>query len=224
MLIISHRGEHRSVPENTLAAFQSAADWGFDGIETDVRLSADGRAILYHDRLAPNGCEVAAQTQRELSESVGFSVPTLEEALDAFPDFLWIVELKAEQSVERTVTVLREYREKRRLLVISFAHDVVEAIVERLPIDGGLSIYHRPLKIDGFIPAGGKAGRIRHRVWGYEFMEPSSIELSHSRGYVNFVYEPHTSQDHEHCRDLGVDGLMTDHPQLLLPGPDSRDR
>jgi glycerophosphoryl diester phosphodiesterase len=35
MLVLSHRGYHERVPENTLAAFAEAVDLGVDGIETD---------------------------------------------------------------------------------------------------------------------------------------------------------------------------------------------
>jgi glycerophosphoryl diester phosphodiesterase len=42
-----------------------------DGIETDVRLSAEGRAVLFHDRLAPSGRPVAELSVAELSGETG---------------------------------------------------------------------------------------------------------------------------------------------------------
>ena len=42
MLILAHRGFHAGQPENTMGAFEAARKLGVDGIETDVRLSADG--------------------------------------------------------------------------------------------------------------------------------------------------------------------------------------
>ena len=132
--------------------------------------------------------------------------------------------MKAPEAVEATVSVLSQYLETRRLVVISFSHDVVHEIVQRISIDGGLSTYHRPLTFDGFIPAATDLGRLRHRVWSYEFLDPRAIELSKSLGYINFVYDPQTSEDHAHCRDIGVDGLITDHARFLLPTPDSRAR
>ena len=45
----AHRGLHGpGVPENSLAAFRAAVEAGA-GIECDVRLSADGRAVVFHD-------------------------------------------------------------------------------------------------------------------------------------------------------------------------------
>ena len=48
--ILAHRGASADAPENTLAAFREAARQGADGIEFDVRLSADGYPIVIHDR------------------------------------------------------------------------------------------------------------------------------------------------------------------------------
>lgn len=47
--IIAHRGASAYVPENTLAAFQLALDMGVTEVETDVRLTRDGVAVLCHD-------------------------------------------------------------------------------------------------------------------------------------------------------------------------------
>ena len=50
MLLLAHRGDHRRAPENTLAAFAAAlAHPGVDGLELDVRASADGVAVVIHD-------------------------------------------------------------------------------------------------------------------------------------------------------------------------------
>lgn len=48
-LIIAHRGASLIAPENTLAAFALAMESGADGIELDVRLSADGVPVVIHD-------------------------------------------------------------------------------------------------------------------------------------------------------------------------------
>jgi len=48
-VVIAHRGEHRTHPENTLPAFQAAIDAGADFFELDVRTTSDGRLVLMHD-------------------------------------------------------------------------------------------------------------------------------------------------------------------------------
>jgi glycerophosphoryl diester phosphodiesterase len=49
-LIIAHRGACTEAPENTLAAFALAASQGASMWELDVRRSADGQLVVFHDR------------------------------------------------------------------------------------------------------------------------------------------------------------------------------
>ncbi|MDP1635516.1 MAG: glycerophosphodiester phosphodiesterase [Gallionellaceae bacterium] len=49
-LVYAHRGANREAAENTRTAFDKALAWPIDGIETDVQLSRDEVAVLWHDR------------------------------------------------------------------------------------------------------------------------------------------------------------------------------
>lgn len=49
-LIFAHRGANRDVAENSRRAFDKALEYPIDGIETDVQLSRDEVAVLWHDR------------------------------------------------------------------------------------------------------------------------------------------------------------------------------
>ena len=56
-LNIAHRGGAKLWPENTLFAFVSAAEAGFDGAELDVQLTRDGKLVVFHDfQLKPQLC------------------------------------------------------------------------------------------------------------------------------------------------------------------------
>lgn len=48
--VVAHRGDSQSEPEHTLAAFRRALEAGADGLECDVRLTADGHLVCVHDR------------------------------------------------------------------------------------------------------------------------------------------------------------------------------
>lgn len=50
MRIIAHRGASGPFPEHTLAAYEAAVEEGADGVECDIRLSADGHLVCFHDR------------------------------------------------------------------------------------------------------------------------------------------------------------------------------
>jgi glycerophosphoryl diester phosphodiesterase len=47
--VVGHRGDSAHNPENTLISFQRAIEKGAEGIETDLRLTADGHIVLIHD-------------------------------------------------------------------------------------------------------------------------------------------------------------------------------
>ena len=47
--MIGHRGAPYTAPENTLLSFRNAIDAGADGIEFDIRLTADDRLVVMHD-------------------------------------------------------------------------------------------------------------------------------------------------------------------------------
>ena len=88
--IFGHRGSSADAPENTLDAFALARAQGADGIELDVRRSADGALVLHHDAALPDGRLVAATPAAELPTSV----PTLAAALDEAQGMVVNVEIK----------------------------------------------------------------------------------------------------------------------------------
>ena len=82
-LVLGHRGASAAAPENTLAAFARARELGADGVELDVRRTADGVLVVHHD---PEVDGFGADRRRSRSQSSAPrmpSVPTLAEALDA---------------------------------------------------------------------------------------------------------------------------------------------
>jgi glycerophosphoryl diester phosphodiesterase len=95
--ITAHRGSSVTAPENTLAAIEQAISDGADYVELDVRLTADGVAVLLHDRdlrrvagVPRNIWEVNYETVRTLDVGkwfdpafAGESIPTLEQAIEA---------------------------------------------------------------------------------------------------------------------------------------------
>lgn len=88
---IAHRGLHkkdRSVPENSMAAFTAAVDGGY-GIELDIRLSADGEVVVFHDESLERVCGVAGRVadttledlQRHPLFGTNQRIPTLRQVL-----------------------------------------------------------------------------------------------------------------------------------------------
>jgi glycerophosphoryl diester phosphodiesterase len=123
-LVLAHRGATRAARENTLPAFAAAVALGADGVELDVRRSADGRLVVHHDAEAPDLGPIAEGTYAELvARRPG--LPTLGEALDVCAGRLVNVELKigperdAEPTIERLVVDELAERGRRDLVVVS---------------------------------------------------------------------------------------------------------
>ncbi len=88
--VYAHRGlHHEGVPENSPAAFRGAVEKGL-GMECDVRLTSDGRAIVFHDatlnRLTDREGVVDQMTLEELTaihlSEGGETLPSLKDLLD----------------------------------------------------------------------------------------------------------------------------------------------
>jgi glycerophosphoryl diester phosphodiesterase len=83
MLVLAHRGAHGSAApglrENTVPAFRAATAIGADGVEFDVRRTADGALVVHHDPTLPDGRRIEDVAHADAPAWV----PSLAEALDA---------------------------------------------------------------------------------------------------------------------------------------------
>ncbi|MGW4123062.1 glycerophosphodiester phosphodiesterase [Nocardia sp. NPDC004711] len=138
-LIFAHRGRTSSSPENSITGIISAARAGADGVEIDVRVTADATAVLMHDPTglrttghpAPIDRSSAAEvTHWQLSDE---PVPTLEHALTvaAALKLHVIVDLKdpaAADAVARTTHDTRHAIDPTRLLVWTADPDAIDLL------------------------------------------------------------------------------------------------
>jgi glycerophosphoryl diester phosphodiesterase len=78
-LVIGHRGAPLVAAENSVASFRAASDAGADGVELDVRRTADGGFAVHHDAHLADGRPVVTLGRAELSRDI----PDLDAALEA---------------------------------------------------------------------------------------------------------------------------------------------
>jgi glycerophosphoryl diester phosphodiesterase len=89
-VIIAHRGASRAERENTLAAFVRAGELGADGVELDVRRTADDRLVVHHDPVLADGRLIRSTRSADLPDEV----PTLAASLDACRGMFVNIEIK----------------------------------------------------------------------------------------------------------------------------------
>ena len=215
MLVIAHRGYHAKFIENTLAAFEAAVALGVDGIETDVRICRDGSIDLIPDRVI-SGHAVVDLTHRELEQTIGYRVPTLDETLERFPGIMWNVEIKTTEALELVIGVLEKHQTDCCILVTSFRHDVVAVCASVLKVDCGLLVAHRPQTLNSLLADCSGNSRINHIVWDYNILDNVLLKQAALSGYYNFVYGLVTKTEYDYCKKIEVDGVITDDPFLLF--------
>ncbi|MCC5884732.1 MAG: glycerophosphoryl diester phosphodiesterase membrane domain-containing protein [Halomonas sp.] len=143
--VIAHRGSSMAAPENTLAAIERAIEDRADYVEIDVRLSADGEVVLYHDRslqrLTGDSRNVRELTLDELRQFdvgswfgdafVGERIPTLDEAFAAVRGHsALMIDMKPdpgleEALVEAVIAALHREHEARRQCLTQAAGDAM---------------------------------------------------------------------------------------------------
>ena len=106
-MAIAHRGGAALAPENTLVAFQNATSLGFRYLETDVRVTSDGEVVCFHDATLDRVTHGRGRVQRHSLRQLQSlrvhgeaQIPTLAEALHAFPDSNFTIDLKDEAAIE----------------------------------------------------------------------------------------------------------------------------
>jgi glycerophosphoryl diester phosphodiesterase len=218
-LLLGHRGVrarglHRvtgDVPEeNSLQAFEYALSHGCDGFEFDVRHTRDGRNVLWHD---PEwyGMEIAASDYADLAAKDGARLPLLEEVLRQFCRRAWLdVELKVAGGEESVIAALRSTPPGRGVIVSSFLPGVLDRMRELAP--------EQPL---GFICDRNEALAfwrempIQVLLPHFSLIRTDLIAEAHERGLQVMTWTVNDSRKMNELAAWGVDGLISDDPQLL---------
>ena len=182
-LRLAHRGDWRHAPENTLPAFRAAlAVPACDGLEFDVRATADGVPVIIHDetlgRVQRRPGRVDALPASALADA---GVPTLAEVLAAAgPEPFLDVELKVDIG-RAAVEVLAAARgpELMRTVVASFFPAALEGVA-RLAPDWPLWLNSRTLDANTIALA--KLYGCRGVCVGWRALEARSVGLAQAAG------------------------------------------
>ena len=222
MIIVAHRGAHEpetpGVRENTLEAFRAAADLGIDGVELDVRATADGILVVHHDAVLPDGRAIGALTV----DGRPAWLPTLAEVLDACaPLALVNVEIKASPidpayrpvDEEQAVRAIAAAGGASRHAVSSFNLATLDAVHATAPdLPTAWLTMSRYDQADAVATAAGAGHRAINPPDSATTAE--LVEVAHAAGLQIMVW---TVNDPDRMTELagwGVDVLITDTPAL----------
>lgn len=233
---MAHRGgglwEPNLGKENTLAAFRQAVSIGYRYLETDLQATADGRLVCMHDdtleRTAGAPGRVRDYTAAELSQFTvdGEPIPFFDEVVEALPGARFNVDLKTEEAVRPLAAAIEELNLTDRILVDSFSQRRISrfrALTRgRVPTAmaqpgvvwtrfvPGLSTVLSSPAVAVQVPLTHSFGAVTVPV-----VTEQLIARVHRLGKVIHVWTINDQPDMERLIDLGVDGIITDRPDLL---------
>lgn len=232
--VLAHRGLALDAPENTLLAFAKALSVGVTFLETDVHESSDGVAVVSHDdslhRVAHRNVKVNQLTMAELHRidlGSGQNFCSLEEALNAFPDARFNIDVKSPGAIQPTINAVRNAQALRRVLVSSFSDSTQRSTVEGL---SGVAT-SAPMGAMVKVLTASKLGRTNRAVsllsgfdaiqvperWkGVRVVSPRLIRSAHAAGIEVHVWTVNSQDDMHRLLDLGVDGIVTDRSDLAV--------
>jgi len=232
--VAGHRGDSTVAPENTLPAVRAAIAAGYDYVEVDVALTADGVPVLMHDATVDRTtdgrgplAELTLDQVRRLDAGSWFApahtgtpVPTFSEfaVVLAASDRRALVELKGEWdagSVNALVAQIHASGLERRLALLSFDADTLGYVESASEVISRLAILRAvPDDVVGAVRALGAYGAV---VNGKAVLaEPEIVDELHAAGLRIAVYTFNQDRQWRAALDLGVDGIVTDTPAELV--------
>jgi glycerophosphoryl diester phosphodiesterase len=239
---IAHRGSRELWPENTMEAFSAAFDLGFRHLETDLRLTGDGVLVCIHDPTVDrtteasgpiSGFDHSALTRLDAGyrhvgveghefRGRGVRIPTLEEAVLSFPDAAFIVDLKEERVIEPLAVMIDRLGLHDRVIVGSFSDARLAAFRRvsqgRVPTSTGSRASRNWLmasRLGRGVRSEAAALQLPRRSRGVRVVDRRLVETAHLRGLQVHVWTVNDPAEMTELLDLGVDGLITDRPDLL---------
>lgn len=236
----AHRGWHvddLAGLENSLAAFRRAVDEGYTHLETDVHATADGVLVVHHDatlrRVAGHPGVLRAMPWADLADvrlRGREPLPRLEEVLEALPATRFNVDLKAPGTLAPMLRLLERddvaervavaSMDERRLQAVRARHGdrVITGIASRSALRlraraASPAALRRPL--DRVLPVRGDLAQLPVRFGSLTMIDPALVGAAHGLGIEVHAWTVDRTSEMHRLLDLGVDGIMTDRPDLL---------
>jgi glycerophosphoryl diester phosphodiesterase len=248
----AHRGSRLLWPENTWRAFDGAVEGlGYTYVETDIRVTRDGIVVVFHDETlerTTNGVgKVSDWDWEDLSHlDAGYrftpdgesfpnrgtdvTISRLDDTFDRYPDVRFNIDLKAPRSEWAVAEVIALMRASDRALVGSFSDRRIARF--RRITKGNVATAAGPRASVAMYAASRLGRTIKRGVDAYQLprkirggaVDQKLVDAVHEAEahlHVWTVDEPEYMHD---LLDLGVDGIVTDRPDLLNDVLEERDR
>ena len=238
-IAFAHRGGMSVAPENTMPAFEHAVSLGFRYLETDVHRTVDGDLVAFHDTDLKRTCgldqRIADMTAAEIAGvRVGGTapIPTMRALLERWPDHRFNIDCKADDALEPLGALIDDLDALDRVCIGSFSDDRLDRLRRRFggrlltamgPREIAILRLFRRRRGSGprvaQVPVrASSAGLLRHVT----VTTPRFVADAHRKSVPIHVWTINDAAEMHRLLDLGVDGLMTDRPEMLRTVLDDR--
>ena len=237
-LVIGHRGAAAVRPENTIPSFEHALALGVDAVEFDVRVTADGVAVVHHDASTARTCgeqlvvhKSRVATLRSLDAGAVFNasgatatrtrIPLLDEVLELTRGVPVIVECKTIEAAPMVIAALRAHDAVDRAIVGSFLHGAMRAVRAAHLASGASRRDMVGLLVRGMLhlppsqfPCAALC--IPEQSSGLRLPLAQLAAWGRPIGVPVHVWTVNRAADALRLWDAGVTGVLTDDPQVIL--------
>ena len=246
-LVFAHRGGGSLAPENTVEAFDNGLALGADGLELDVHLSRDGAVVVHHDstvdRTTNGRGRISAHTADELARldagyhfaredgrlpyrGRGIGVPTLAAILARHRDVRIIVELKGHVP-ELAAAAIELVRRADALDRVCFGSSGLRVLRAARAMEPGLATSAAREEVRWALYRSWCRWPVRRPPYaGFQVPEWSGgtrvvsrrfVDMAHRANLAVQVWTVDRADDARRLLEWGVDALITDRPDLLVP-------
>lgn len=239
---IAHRGSRLLWPENTDTSFQGAYELGYRHFETDLHLTADGVVVCFHDPTVDRTTNATGRVEHMTLQDLqsldagyrhgtsegfqfrdsGVTVPTLEWLLTTFPDTSVVVDMKSDGLAGPLAALIEVLGAHERLIVGSFSDARLaefRAITHgRVPTSVGTNqarLWVLASRVGRGAGRGASALQLPTHLRGVRVVDERLVGAAHDAGLQVHVWTVNTVPEMSRLLDIGVDGLITDRPDLL---------
>ena len=198
-----------------------------------VDRTTDGTGTVWEMTLAEiNSLDAAyrwphhLETQEYPYRGAGVTIPTLEEVLHRFPDMPMVIEIKQKDPpmVDDFGALLRRFDRAANTVVASFHPEVISEFRQKFPefATAGVEPEVRRFYVLNSIFLGGiyrptmDALQVPERFGRLRVIKPRFVRVARRKGLAVHVWTVNRREDMERILETGVDGIMTDRPDLLL--------
>lgn len=208
-----------------MPAFEYAVGLGYRYVETDVHVTSDGVLVAFHDGDLSRTCgrpgrisELPWSEVRTAMVDGKAPIPLLEDLLGTWPDLRVNIDCKSDRAVGALAAALRRTDSLARVALGAFSDGRLRRL--RGELGEGLATVLGPAAVAAL-----RFGRLRRhpaiaaqvpvKQGPLTVTDARFVERAHAAGLAVHVWTIDDADEMRRLLDMGVDGIMTDRPQVL---------